>query len=717
MDSNQQSNIDLDLDFFQSSLDTFTQSFDEFSSNSSQNNAVDTDTQISRDWTASSLGIASETLETLQVTSLMYNAYPGTYFKTQLFDRAEVAIRSDRLQLYLCKTPSLNDFKIIVETLIKDYQVKCAPVATLKERFNKSQENKWILLAGPEIKEHSDNDPSNSTPFFLEDFNLIDSRSKYLKVKELCLKEHQRLESINLIAVAPGAKLIEDRQSLLSSMHQDIFGNQINTDTHKQINLGEGLERKSNGLIHVKEYGYLVSTQNELKIKTPFVFNSDRSQCKWLLLGKHLSTPSIDIIYKSLNNLGITNGIQTETIQDLLNNQQSFVINSFQTVAKSTEPVKGEDSHLEFLNFDQKNSDPIEVKKGTLIAIKHPASAGEPGYDIFGNIIEQKHGKDIPIKHNHNIQSKENGILIEYIALTDGILHIENQTLSLTELLTIDSDVDYNTGNISFPGSVLIKGSITNGFKVEAKENITVMGTLENGASITCFGNLTVKLGIVGLKTRVLVKGDLSAKFIQEASVTVHGNIEVLDHVYHAKVRSEKVVSIRRLPQSQRGGSAIGGFTWGVLGVDLHFAGAQNNPETIIGTGVDTALNQEMSKSQALANEHHKQILYLKKLCNLSSIQEDEIDSALAESMSQDNQKLVRYLKRLIEVIQSYKILIHKMKDRRETVQCAENQINLNIRNRCFPKVTFFHGQQNLFIAKEKFSPQFTFKDNIFGLS
>ena len=53
-------------------------------------------------------------------------------------------------------------------------------------------------------------------------------------------------------------------------------------------------------------------------------------------------------------------------------------------------------------------------------------------------------------------------------------------------------NVDNNVGNIRFDGTVLVRGNILNGFKVEADGDVQVNGVVEGGY-IENTGNVIVK--------------------------------------------------------------------------------------------------------------------------------------------------------------------------------------------------------------------------------
>ena len=67
----------------------------------------------------------------------------------------------------------------------------------------------------------------------------------------------------------------------------------------------------------------------------------------------------------------------------------------------------------------------------------------------------------------------------------------------------IHGDVDYSTGDIRYPGTVYVLGSIKSGFNVTAEGSVVIEGHVENKVSIRAGGNLAVRQGIAGADTRV----------------------------------------------------------------------------------------------------------------------------------------------------------------------------------------------------------------------
>ena len=65
----------------------------------------------------------------------------------------------------------------------------------------------------------------------------------------------------------------------------------------------------------------------------------------------------------------------------------------------------------------------------------------------------------------------------------------------------VDGDVDVSIGNISFVGSIIVRGTIRSGFKVEAEGDIEVWGNVE-AATVQSQGNVIIR-GNIWARKRV----------------------------------------------------------------------------------------------------------------------------------------------------------------------------------------------------------------------
>ncbi len=174
----------------------------------------------------------------------------------------------------------------------------------------------------------------------------------------------------------------------------------------------------------------------------------------------------------------------------------------------------------------------LSVNADQLLLEKMPASAGIPGNDIFGNLIPAKHGKEIalPVGKNVNVKDK-----LKLLAAIDGQLHIAHGRVGVLPLLEIKSDIDYDTGNIDFIGSVLVHGSLQCGFSIKAGGNVEIRGSVSGGVIEAT--NILVHKGIQGMnRSQLKAREDISALFVENASLFAGKNVTVSDVVMNSSL-------------------------------------------------------------------------------------------------------------------------------------------------------------------------------------
>lgn len=182
-------------------------------------------------------------------------------------------------------------------------------------------------------------------------------------------------------------------------------------------------------------------------------------------------------------------------------------------VAKGKEPIDGEDAHFCYYfkkevnpkpkvladgTVDYKNMELFEfIKKDTLVAEYFPATAGTFGYDVTGQMISPKHGKELPALRVIGVRVSEDKK--KYYADIDGIIewHEGENKLEIRNLYTVPGNVDAATGNIRFNGDVNIMGNVTSGFSVQAAGNIVIDGHCE-ASQIEAGGDVIIRKGCQG---------------------------------------------------------------------------------------------------------------------------------------------------------------------------------------------------------------------------
>ncbi len=262
-----------------------------------------------------------------------------------------------------------------------------------------------------------------------------------------------------------------------------------------------------------------------------------------------------EIIMEKLKEKGIVYGIDEKSFDDVLIDKK---FNEKILVAKGLEAEAGADGHIQY-KFEQDTenkgkmlengrmdyksiSNIVNVVKGEVLAELIPPTEGEPGQNVLGIEISPEPGKETTIETymGKGVELSEDSTKL--VAEIDGQVIIENEKLNVYPVYVVDGDVDLNVGNIDFIGSVLVKGSVLDGFEIKAKGNLEVEKSL-GSSNVEVTGDVLVKGGILG-KDSGLVKasGNVEAKFIENGNIEAKKDIVVHKAVMHSNLKATRIL-------------------------------------------------------------------------------------------------------------------------------------------------------------------------------
>lgn len=267
-----------------------------------------------------------------------------------------------------------------------------------------------------------------------------------------------------------------------------------------------------------------------------------------------------DVLYK-LYEYGIEKGINEKLIAKLLKAGQP-VRNA--VVAKGKKVDNGKDGTVKILIDLDKTAKPMITDEGSvdfrninlikivdqdqLLAVKEPPTEGEDGFSVTGRMIEARPGEDVPLPSGKNTYLSEDGL--QLFASLIGNVFIEGEVLTVENVYVVKANVDFSTGNISYPGDVVINGDVKADFSVHTEGSIVVRGTVEAAELVSTNGNVEVKKGIIGTqqekKAKIVAGKTVKALFIQEAVVSAGKDVEVGSYILNSVIHAEKdVIALR----------------------------------------------------------------------------------------------------------------------------------------------------------------------------
>lgn len=310
--------------------------------------------------------------------------------------------------------------------------------------------------------------------------------------------------------------------------------------------------------------------------------------------GKGGSDIDFDNILNFLKNNNIIHGIDEERIRELENIPD---YNTSILVAEGTKPINGNDAKIIY-NFDiarstiklKEKNGKVDFKEQNLIknvvegqalARKVPLEEGKSGRTVTGRLLPAKDGKDIIFEVGKNVRLSEDGITA--IASINGQVMTLLGKLNVEPIYVVPGDVNLKTGgNVTFLGTVLVKGSVSDGFKVKAAGNIEVLGNVGK-AELDAEGDIIVHQGISG-KNGGFVRAGKSvwSKFLENANIEAGEIVLASDGIINCKVEANKKI----ICQGKRA-TIVGGVLRAAEDIHAKSLGSVAGSDTVLEVGFD----------------------------------------------------------------------------------------------------------------------------------
>jgi len=261
----------------------------------------------------------------------------------------------------------------------------------------------------------------------------------------------------------------------------------------------------------------------------------------------------------------------------------------------------------------------INVNEGDVLFRLGEVEPGVDGIDLLGSALPASEGEAFPLELGANVAYLDDGRTLT--ATSAGAVQIKLGTVSVQPLYLVESDVDFSVGNIDFIGSVHVSGNILGGFAVVSGEDLYVDGNIE-GALVNVSGNLHVTGGITGhAKGQIEVAGDVTARYINGATLNSKGDVLVHSEIVNSKVQSLSRINVEH-------GGIIGGEVTALHEIRAAMLGSPMNVKTLITVGLGEQgqerleelaaeierLEQQTKKIRAAVSRFLKQPSLLEKL-------------------------------------------------------------------------------------------------------
>jgi len=292
--------------------------------------------------------------------------------------------------------------------------------------------------------------------------------------------------------------------------------------------------------------------------------------------------------------------------KEQINGIDAKLIYDFDT-SKESKFEEKKDGTIDFRNLNKV----INVNKDDILCHIIPVQEGIDGIDVYGKAISYKKGKMISFNNGNNTYISEDGLKL--LASTNGSVELVNNKVYVESIYRVDN-VDNETGNIDFIGSVVVIGDVKEGFSITSKGDVKIKGMVE-GAYIKSEGDVVINKGMNGMgKGTIYAKGNITSKYIENATIVSDKSV-FAEALINSDVKAKESIILRG-----SNAAIIGGTCQAEQTIYAKTIGSKTNSETNIILNLTEyqeqqkeyelkrKLNQKLEKELNIKNKEIKEI-------------------------------------------------------------------------------------------------------------
>lgn len=416
--------------------------------------------------------------------------------------------------------------------------------------------------------------------------------------------------------------------------------------------------------------------------------------------GRKLSVAQIE---EALQAAGVVEGVKREVVEAAVAAQEGggrFL------VAKGRAPVDGSDGYIDYrfsvqgvaprpLELEDGRVDYYNLRtvqsatSGQVLAVRVAPTKGLAGVTVTGRALPARAGREVrlPKGKNTDVDAADPNQLV---AVITGQVMVAGGKVHVLPVYDVRGDVDFGTGNVDFQGSVVVKGSVRNGFTIRAAGNVEVFGSVE-AATIVTEGDVVIRGGVQGGDRGRIVGRNVQAKYIQNCRLEATGDVVVDEGLMYAEVDAQGKVEARGSK-----GRIVGGTVRAVSLVSARVIGSKLGTHTEVMVGVSPEVRGELERVTQELLARQRQLGEVVKSIHL-------IKEAVAAGRPLPRGDGER-LSKLVEAMQQLNEVIEELGPRQEELKVlveAASTGQVRASDRAFPGVRVSIGPVSMLVRDE----------------
>lgn len=280
------------------------------------------------------------------------------------------------------------------------------------------------------------------------------------------------------------------------------------------------------------------------------------------------------------------------------------------------------------------------VLQGETVATMQETIPGIDGVDVYNRPIPCGSLQEDPLSAGEG--TRFTGERLE--AGVSGLLCLKDAELHVEATVHID-EVGSGTGNIRFPGNVVITGRVQDGRRLWIGGGTHVKTTLD-AHEVFVRGALQVDAGIIG-RGRALVRcgGQVAARFIELCNVETKQGVHAESLIYGSSILSLDTIS------TGDSGEIIGGSLRATGNIHAGSIGNQANVRTELMVGVNFVMERKLQ----YARRRFQELTLLKQRLEADGVEPEDLEADGREKGQQE-----RY-RQVLEAREKYSALMGDM--------------------------------------------------------
>jgi uncharacterized protein (DUF342 family) len=296
-------------------------------------------------------------------------------------------------------------------------------------------------------------------------------------------------------------------------------------------------------------------------------------------------------VVEYLRSNGIIFGLKEDVIAHLLDNQKYFMKTLIAEGIAPTPSVNGyikvlfephnkpnlhEDAHG---RVDFKDIQVIKnTKQGEVLAEKIQSKLGTPGKNIFSEEVMMDKPMEGEWKIGANCQLSDDSKKL-FASIAGRPILERDGTIRVDEVCYLEN-VDYSTGNVDFPGTIIVDGTVADNFTLRTKGSLMIKKSVGR-VFLYAERDIVLSGGVMGRNGGVIEsKADVYARFVEQGNIKAGKSIFIEEASLHSELVAGDSITIKGGRGELIGGEAIAGK---MISVSKLGAVVETRTEVIVG--------------------------------------------------------------------------------------------------------------------------------------